>query len=105
MNLSPNDTTSGDSPQHQFQLHSYLNLTRNIELNNGLFYVSSLPNQQIPSYVRFDTGIVWRPTKNWEFGIWGQNLFDGHHTEFGSYRTPDLSEVPRNVFGKVTWRF
>ncbi len=105
MNLQPNDTTSGDSPQHQFQVHSYFNLTRDIELNGGFFYVSSLPNQQVPSYSRVDLGVVWRPNKNWELGVWGQNLFDGHHTEFGSYRTTDLSEVPRNVFGKVTWRF
>jgi iron complex outermembrane recepter protein len=104
MNLNPSDLTSGDSPQHQFQIRSYLNLTKTTELNAAVYYVSSLPDQQVPSYVRADLGVVWRPNRNWEFGIWGENLV-GEHTEFGSYRTPDLSEVPRNIFGKVVWRF
>lgn len=105
MDLHPDDSTAGDSPQNQFQIHSYWNVTRTIELNAAGYYVDSLPDQHVPSYFRGDLGIVWRPSKNWEFSIWGQNLFDGHHVEFGSYRTPDLTEIPRNIFGKVTWRF
>jgi iron complex outermembrane receptor protein len=66
MQLAPSDATAGDSPQHQFQLHSYFNLTREVELNASLFYVDKLPDQNIPAYTRVDLGIVWRPNKTWE---------------------------------------
>ncbi|MDB6020146.1 MAG: TonB-dependent receptor, plug [Pedosphaera sp.] len=112
MRLTPSNLASGDSPQHQFQLHSYLNLTRAVELNASLFYVSQLANADvpafthpIPAYTRVDLGLVWRPNKAWELGIWGQNLFNDQHLEFGSQRTPVLTEIPRSIFGKVTWRF
>jgi iron complex outermembrane receptor protein len=105
MNLHTGDTTAGDSPQQQFQVRSYLNLPGNVELNNALYYVDGLPNRGIPSYLRLDAGLVWRPNRSWEIGVWGQNLLDGRHAEFSSARTTVLTEIPRNFYAKVTWRF
>ena len=105
MNLHTGDTTAGDNPQQQFQVRSYLNLPGNLELNNALYYVDSLPNQNISSYVRVDAGLVWRPNRSWEIGVWGQNLLDGRHAEYISQRTTLQTEIPRNFYAKVTWRF
>jgi iron complex outermembrane receptor protein len=105
MNLHAGDTMAGDSPQQQFQIRSYLNLPGNLELNNALYYVDTLPNQGIPSYFRLDAGLVWRPNRSWEIGIWGQNLLNGRHAEFTSRTTPMLTEVPRGVTGRVTLLF
>src|ERR1051325_9803269 len=58
-----------------------------------------------PSYFRFDTGVTWRPTQNLELSVWGQNLLDGRHAEFNSFHASFLTEVPRSVLGKITWRF
>jgi len=95
----------GDSPQNQFQLHSYFNVTRDVEFNTSLYYVDSLPNQGVNAFVRLDAGVIWRPSRSWEFSIWGQNLVDNRHEEFGSYRYPVLTEVGRNFYAKATWRF
>jgi iron complex outermembrane recepter protein len=105
MKLQPNDITAGDSPQNQFQIHSYYDLTRNIDFSTGLYYTDRLPDQHVDSYFRLDVGVNWRLGKDWEIGLFGQNLTDGSHPEFGSYRTPRLTEIPRRVFAKITWRF
>jgi iron complex outermembrane receptor protein len=105
MHLSPSDATAGDSPQNQFQLHAFLNVTREIELNASLYYVDKLPDLNIPAYTRGDLGITWRPNQRWEFSIWGQNLFDANHAEFSSTRTPVITEIPRTFYGKITFRF
>jgi len=55
--------------------------------------------------VRMDLGLTWRPNDHLEFSVWGQNLLDGGHPEFASYKTPNVAEVPRSIFGKITWRF
>jgi iron complex outermembrane recepter protein len=52
-----------------------------------------------------DLGVTWRPTKALELGIFGQNLLDGNHPEFTSYKTTVLTEIPRSIMGRITWRF
>lgn len=107
MRLQPDDfyLSSGDSPQNQFHFRSYLNLPGNLQLNGALYYVDNLPNQKAPAYVRLDAGLVWNATESLELGVWGQNLLDNQHFEFGSYNTPIRTEIPRSVFGKISWRF
>jgi hypothetical protein len=60
---------------------------------------------EIPIYVRLDLGVVWHPTKYLEIGVWGQNLTEERHTEFTSYKTSPITEIPRSVMGRITWRF
>jgi iron complex outermembrane receptor protein len=101
----------GAAPEQQFQVRSALNLPGNLELNAAAYYVDQIQaaygvgQLTIPSYVRLDIGLVWHATKTLEIGIWGQNLLDGRHAEFTSYKTPLITEIPRAVVGKITWRF
>ncbi len=111
MHLRPNPVSEADSPQQQFQIRSYLDLPHNLELNGAVYYVdqikpiSGATRAQVPSYVRLDLGIVWHPTKSLEISLWGQNLLDNQHPEFGSVVNALFTEVPRSFYGKVTWRF
>jgi iron complex outermembrane recepter protein len=60
----------------------------------------------IPSYVTGDLRLAWRPAKNWEFALVGQNLLEAHHAEFSSTTiATERTEVERSVYGKLTWRF
>jgi iron complex outermembrane receptor protein len=100
-----NGRGEGNDPHHQFLVHSMLNLPWNVEFDAVLRYVDNL-NQRgplVPSYVSLDLRLGWRPTPNWEFAIVGQDLVEKRHTEFvgGGPR----QEIPRSVYGKVTWRF
>ena len=95
----------GNDPHHQFLVQSMVNLPADLEFDSVLRYVDNL-NQRgplVPSYVSLDLRLGWRPTPNWEFAIIGQNLLDKQHPEFGAPAT--RQEIPRSVYGKVTWRF
>jgi len=105
MRLVPVDTTAGDSPQNQFQIHSYLDLPHNIDFSSAIYYVDSLPDQNVASYVRLDLGLSWRMNKTWEFGVFAQNLLDSGHVEFGSFRTSQVTEIPRSIYAKITCQF
>jgi hypothetical protein len=66
---------------------------------------AGLSTTTIPSYVRLDVGMVWRPTRWMELGIWGQNLLQDRHAEFPSLKSSVQTEIPREVLGKITLRF
>lgn len=104
-----NDTSvpliSGNSPQHQWQLHSYLDLPHNVNLDTALYYVGDLAAQGMPSYTRLDIRLGWKLYKDLELSLAGQNLMDNQHPEFSASSGQLSSEVPRTVYGKVTWRF
>lgn len=97
---------SGNNPRHQFQIHSYLKLPRNWEFDSGLYSVSRLPYQNVPSYLRLDTRIGWRISERVEWSMGARNLLDDRHSEFTGPDTFLLpAEIQRSFFGKLTWRF
>lgn len=104
------DPTAGDAkgqnPAHQISMRSLMSLPHNIELDLWGRYVDRLAAAQVPSYLTLDLRLGWRPTKQLEFSLVGQNLLDNHRPEF---REPIVSSAPteiqRSVYGKVTWRF
>jgi iron complex outermembrane receptor protein len=104
--LDVNDgRAEGNDPQHQFLVQSMINLPANVEFDSVLRYVDNLSQRgpRVPSYVSLDLRLGWRPTPAWEFAIVGQNLLDKRHPEFGAPAT--RQEIPRSVYGKVTWKF
>jgi iron complex outermembrane receptor protein len=112
MDLNPAGSTVKGSPQQQVSLRSYLELPWNLEFNSFASFVDGIQSvdtagaaRVIPSYLRVDGGVVWHPTNSVEFGIWGQNLLDNQHPESGSQSTVGITEIPRSVVGKFTWRF
>lgn len=95
----------GNDPHHQFLVHSMLNLPANIQFDSVLRYVDNL-NQlgpTVPAYFALDLRLAWQPSKNWEISVVGQNLLDEQHPEFGPPAT--RQEIPRSVYGKVTWTY
>ena len=99
------------SPQQQAGLRSYLQLPGNLELNTSAHFVDAIDSQfgaatvHVDSYVRVDSGLLWRPRTGWEAGVWARNLLDDRHLESTSFNTTLLTEVPRTVVARVTWRF
>ncbi len=98
-------TVANASPPQQASLRSTLLLPHNVEVNNSLYYVDGLTNQHIPTYLRFDTRVAWTPMPNLELSIVGQNLLDDAHPEFSSFVYQSRAQVPRSVYGNVTWKF
>jgi Outer membrane receptor for ferrienterochelin and colicins len=93
----------GNDPTHVFMAQSILDLPRNIELDLTVRYVDDLPSPAVPGFFTADVHLGWRPCKRLELSIVGQNLCDNQHPEFGE--AASRQEIPRSVYGKVTWTF
>jgi iron complex outermembrane receptor protein len=110
MNLNDVYSDSG-SPQQQASVRSYLRLPRDLELNVAAYFVDSVDTlfggdfATVEAYVRLDTGLVWHPTPSLEAGLWGRNLLDSRHMESTGVNTTFITEVPRTVMARLTWRF
>ncbi len=103
-----NDTSSGlvedASPQHQIEVHSFVDLPRGFELDTMVRWVDELSSPEgdrpTPSYWNADVRLGWRGPSGVELSVAGQNLLDDHHEEF-----PGGTQVERGVYGKLSWRF
>ena len=83
-----------------------MDLPQHLSLDCTVRYVDNLPALKINSYVELDVRLGWRPTKNLELAIVGQNLLDNQHPEFKpSFISTQTTEIERGVYGKVTLRF
>lgn len=97
----------GSSPRHKFGIRSTVDLGRHWEWDTGLRYVSELEvgEVRVPAYVELDLRLAWKPSAHWEVAVVGQNLLEGAHFEYPRGTNPVTSEVPRSVYGRVSWRF
>src|SRR5204863_10190782 len=92
----------GKSPEQQAMLRSSFDLPCNLSLDCTGGYVDTLPTLNIGSYVELDARLGWRPTKNLEVALVGQNLVHAHHREFSpSFIKTQQAEIERGVYGKV----
>ncbi len=104
------DATTGSadkvSPQHQVSFRSNYDLSERVQINLWLRYVSSVDLYNIPSYVTMDTKLVFRPTKNVELFLVGQNLLSENHREIVSDFVSSVpTNIPRGIYVGAAWRF
>lgn len=104
------DPTSGGAdkanPQHQFSFRTNYDVTEKLQLNLWLRYTSNLPLYNIPGYVTMDSKLVYRPVRNIDFFVVGQNLFSQNHQEtISDFVFSQPAYIPRGVYGGVQWRF
>ena len=92
-----------NAPTHQVVARSSYDFTRNLSLDAQLRYVDNVA--AIPAYVTADLRLSWRPTASLELSIVGQNLLQDQHPEQASTIGQPVTEVPRGIYGRITWRF
>ena len=96
----------GKNPRHQFHARSYFDVSKSVELDTAVYYVSSLRGFGVPAYTRLDVRLGWRVKPSLELSAGGRNLLDPRHVEFVSEdRTVPSTEVGRGVYGRLMWRF
>jgi len=93
----------GNDAEQHFLLRSSVDLPRHVEFDAAIRYVDTLTAPNVPSYIGIDLRLGWRPIRDLELAIVGQNLLDNQHPEFGAAAT--RQEIERSVYGKITWRF
>ncbi|TXI29393.1 MAG: TonB-dependent receptor [Nitrosomonas oligotropha] len=108
--LTKSDPTAGGiskvNPQHQLSVRSNYDFSEKLQLNLWLRYTSNISFYNIPSYVTMDAKLAYRPTKNTELFVVGQNLFSQNHREMGSEFIPIVPAfIPRGIYAGAQWRF
>ncbi|WP_292990202.1 TonB-dependent siderophore receptor, partial [Nitrosomonas sp.] len=116
MHISSNDllkrldpTTGGAdkvSPQHQLSLRSNYDFSEKLQLNLWMRYISKIAFYDIPDYVTMDAKLAFKPVKNVELFLVGQNLFSENHREFVADTIPSIpSVIPRGIYVGARWQF
>lgn len=101
------------TPKHQFSLRNGFDLGNQVSLDLWLRGVDRIvqinetgQSVAVPGYMTMDVRVAWKLSRQLELSLVGQNLLSTHHPEFNSDVVNTLnSEVPRSVYGKVTWKF
>ena len=93
----------GNDPKHQLSIRGSANLTRGFEFDSTVRFVDALPSPIVPRYTELDVRVGWTRGST-EISVSGRNLLHGEHPEFGQ-PGPFRSEVQRNIFARVTFRF
>lgn len=110
MHLYPDPTQEiegGNDPCNQVYVRSAWDLREDLEFDLMARYVDRLVTLEVPSYITMDLRMAWRPRKHIELAVVGQNLLQAYHYEFagGTVKSPTYAtEVPRGVYGTLTWR-
>jgi len=106
LTLGMEQSEEGSSPRNQISLRSTMDLMKNFELDLFGRYVDSLAWQNVDSYITMDARLAWRPSKELEVAVVGQNLFDKSHPEFEPQFLQTIpTEAERGVYFKVTLSF
>lgn len=99
----------GDSPRHQVTLRSGINLGRQVELDlwlRGVDRIDFIDGESLAGYVTMDVRLAWKPLKNLEIALVGQNLFHDRTKEFApEFINTMPTEAQRSFYGKITWNF
>jgi iron complex outermembrane receptor protein len=103
--LQVEEEQPGDSPRHQWNLRSSMQLPHAVTFDTALYYVDSLPTQGIASYTRLDARLGWRVSDSLNVSLTGTNLLHEAHAEFAPYGTANRVEIRRTVYAMLTFRF
>lgn len=112
MRIDPADTTpgspgaalAGNHPRHQWSVRASITPDERHQFDLWLRHVDTLASVPAPAYTTLDLRYAWKPRRNVELAIVGQNLLDPRHTEYTSdFIGSATSEVRRGVYlkGKV----
>ncbi|MGE0087455.1 MAG: TonB-dependent receptor plug domain-containing protein [Desulfococcaceae bacterium] len=99
-------TKEDEDPVHQVSVRASLDLPKNVEIDVWFRYTDDILGGTVKAYSSVDVRLGWNLLKNIEISIAGRNLLDSHHPEFVNsfYQSID-SEIEREIYGKVLWRF
>ena len=83
----------GKTPRHSASLRSSWNLARNWQFDGWLRRTGHLEGGAVPGYNELDLRLAWRPVRDLELALVGQNLLHRQHLEWiGDYvPTPQLA--------------
>jgi len=112
--LGANDSEFiGASPSHQIFLRSSLDITSKLQWDVWLRHVGKLSGGSlsngcdvVPAYTSLDMRLAWKPQRDMEIALVGQNLLDSSHPEFVTLSMLSAQvNIQRGVYLKADWKF
>ena len=106
--------SSGSVPEHQFSLRSMMDIRHDLQLDLWAEYIDKLEGGGliaytsglvIDPYTRLTIRLAWKPSKNIELSLVGQNLLDSKHLEFTGEAYARPTEVERSIYAQMRWSF
>lgn len=97
--------TEKSNPRNQVSLRSALDIAPELQFDAIVRAVDELPALDVPQYVTLDLGLSWFPKPDLELALVGRNLLDDHHPEQLVVADGSGTEVRRNYYAKLSWRF
>jgi iron complex outermembrane recepter protein len=98
-------TSQTQSPRHQYQIRSNLDLSRRFQFDAAAYYTAGEPGLSIRAYTRLDARLGYRPRPDFEISLAGQNLQGGRHQELISFGPYLATTIGRSLMVRVTWGF
>jgi iron complex outermembrane recepter protein len=118
--LRGNSANLGDSlnvplentPRHQFNVQSRLDLTRHLSLDSVLYYTGGIPldvqaviSQDVRTHFREDVGMSWHEASGFTLSVWGRDLGTASRPEsLPALFTTTASYVQRSVGISLLWQ-
>jgi iron complex outermembrane receptor protein len=99
------------SPTHQLSLRSMMDLGNHITLDLWAYHVDDLKqtnfsvDKPVSDYTSLNARLAWRPRRELELSLVGQNLLDKRHLEFVGESITLQTEVERSVYTQARWNF
>jgi iron complex outermembrane recepter protein len=102
------------APEHQTAIRTSYDLTEKWQGNLWLRYASTFDGRNtedgasdinIPGQWNLDANVIWKPAKNLEIMLAGQNLLEPSQLQYVAELITPPTEIERVVYMKVTWNF
>jgi len=98
---SAEDTT----PQNLLNVQSDYKFNDNFSWHTVAYYTDSQAKDNLKSYIRLDTGIIYKINDKVELSAWGRNLTDPHHPEAQNILTTQNQQIGRSFSMEFTIKF
>ena len=106
-----NQLQTAISPQHRVSLRGAVSPWDNIDMDFWFRYVDTntavgeFGTTFIKPYVSLDLRLAWRPYKDIELSLVGQNLLALKHLEYVQENQTMPTAIDRGMYGKISWAF
>ncbi|MDQ6992241.1 MAG: TonB-dependent receptor plug domain-containing protein [Mariprofundus sp.] len=96
-------TNIGQDPRHRFHVGVSLNPAENIEFDTNLYYTGSFREGDISKYHRLDMRLAWRPIKNLELTLVGQDMLRSSYQSNNDSIMGLSSRIQQRYYAQATY--